>query len=117
MHRRGSKCSESCPHLQICVKKRIELTARGSVRELIEFALLGDQSGSTHEPTPGRARKRTADADSPHAERGDLLERKFARRSYEQIERLRRDGSHDGRDLIPPGNTRRIEAIGTGLCV
>src|ERR1022692_518820 len=115
-HRRGSRCGKP-PSSSGLSEERIELAAGSCAGELIECAVLGDRSGGTHEPTPGRARKGTADADSPHAEGGYLVKGKFGRRPHEKVERLGCDGSDDGRDIVAHGNARRIEAIGAGVCI
>lgn len=102
---------------QIFAKERIEFRARSRGREAIEFALFCNQSGRARKSTPGRPRERTANADSPHPERGDLLHCELACRPHKQIKRLRcGTGDHD-RDLIACSNTRCVEAIGTGLGV
>ena len=74
---------------QVAAKKRIEFLTRQRGRKPIEPTLLSHQPGSIRERAPGCACKRTADADSPNAQRGDLLHREPAGRSNQQIDWLR----------------------------
>src|SRR5450631_392786 len=99
------------------LEERIELAAGSCAGELVEFAVLDNRLGGTHESTPGGARKCTADADAAHAERGNILERQLAHRSDEKIDRLRRDRCHDGGDILARRDAWRIEAIGAGICI
>src|SRR4029078_8278654 len=83
----------------------------------MEFDLLLHRSGGTHECTPRGAGQRTADADPPYPERGDVLESEFARPTYQQIERLWGDGGDQGDNLVARPNPGGVEAVGTCVCI
>lgn len=80
-------------------------------------ALFLNQHGGAHKSAPGCACKRAANADRPHTERRDLLHRELGRRAHQEVDRLQRDTSHDGPDLIARADTRCVETVGTNLRV
>ena len=102
---------------QIIAKERIQIIAGCRIGKAIEPALLRDQLGSTHEAAPGRASKRSANADPPYAQCRDLLHRESAGHAHQHIDRLRRDGGDHGRDVIARADARRVQAIGPGVRV
>ena len=67
---------------------------------------------SPHESAPCGTSQRTTNAHSPHAEGGNVVHRQVARRTHQQIERLRRDCGDDGRDVFATANTRRVQTVG-----
>ena len=54
-------------------KKAFRSAAGRGIGEAAEAAAVGELARGADEPAPGGARQRSADADAPRAERGDVL--------------------------------------------
>src|ERR1700679_4243838 len=95
------------------MEKPIEFLAGRRIGEAVELALFGDQLGSPHEAAPGRARKRSADADPPHAESRELRHGEICRPSHEEIHWFRRYAGSHVADVLGCADTGCIQAVGT----
>ena len=79
----------------------------------LEGTLLGDLLRRLRRREPRGARKRAADADAAHAERGRVLERDPAA-GDEQVHRPGRGRLHHGGDVLVLADARRVEHVGAG---
>ena len=77
----------------------------------------GDLPRGPHERAPGDARERAADADAPHAERGEVRRREPRRRRHEHVDGLRRHRLDHGGDILARPDAGRVEAVGAGVGV
>src|SRR5262245_16045679 len=94
-----------------------DIAARSCVGEALEAPGSGNLLGHAHEPTPGRARQRTPDADAPDAELSEVAHGQIACETHQEVDGLRRHRLDHSFDLLARADSRRVEAVSTRIGV
>src|SRR5262249_44040846 len=76
------------------------IDARSGVGEALETAGSGDLLGHAHEPTPGRTRQRSPDADAPDPELGEVAHGQIAWEPHQEVDGLGRHRPDHSFDLL-----------------
>src|ERR1041385_6218417 len=97
-------------------ERSVDLGERYGASQRGEGAALDNFLRGLEEPGPGSPGQRPADADPPHAGRGQLGHRGEIA-AGEDVHRLRRDRLHHRRDLLLAADAGRVEALRAGFDV
>src|SRR5262249_30094623 len=98
-------------------QKLIKFDERHCVSESIEVAVVGQTLGRLRKSTPGGTSKRSADADTPNTERGEILHRQIGWTAGQHINWSRRDGRNNRDNLLARRDAGCVETISAGRSI